>query len=343
MKSLFELMNDKTFIIGEAGVNHNGDVELAKKLVDAAKECGADAVKFQTWKQGECTGRFAIKVDYLEGDDSESRFDISNKLMLPYEAFVEIKKHCEKVGILFLSTPDGYESLDFLVDELDMPFIKISSTETTHLEFLKKVGQKKRPVILSTGMCNLGEVEEAYYLLKENGAPEVCILHCTSEYPAPDDELNLRALKSIGTAFDTRVGYSDHSLGKEASLISLAYDAQLLEKHFTLDREMDGPDHKASCDLVEFKDYISSVRRAEKMLGTHRKHPTTREKENMPGIRRGIVATGPLEAGTVLKRSDLTFKRPFRGVEPRDIDKLLGFKLNRSLQEDEPVTWDDIK
>lgn len=343
MKSLKSITDKQIFIIAEAGVNHNGDVELGKKLIEVAAEAGADAVKFQTWKTGECTGRFATKVAYLDTDDSESRFDISNKLMLPYPAFNAFKAHCEKVGIMFMSTPDGYESLNFLVDELNLDFIKISSTEVTHIEYLKCIARKNRPVILSTGMSKLGEVEEAIYTLEEHGAPEIFVLHCTSEYPAPDAEINLRALTTMNRAFGLPIGYSDHSLGSEAALMSVALGAKIIEKHFTLDKNMDGPDHKASSSPEELKAYIHSIRRAELMLGNGRKYPTKTEAENLPGIRRGIVAAKEIKSGTTLSREDLTFKRPYRGIEPKQIEDLIGMQINRDLAEDEPVVWEDLR
>ncbi len=335
----------RAFIIAEAGVNHDGDIARAKRLIDVAAEAKADAVKFQTWRPGEITGKFAYKVDYLETttDAAESRYELSCRLALPYPAFRELKAHAESRNILFLSTPDGFDSLAFLVGELDMPIVKIGSTEVTHLQYLEAIGRTGRPAILSTGLSTLGEVEKAVAALRKGGVGPLALLHCTSEYPAPDDQINLRAMVTLGHAFGLPVGLSDHSLGSEASLAAVAMGAAIVEKHFTLDRSLPGPDHQASLDPAGLAAYVASIRRIEAMLGDGVKRPTKAEIANMNGIRRGVVALVPIAAGTVLRPEMLTCKRPGGGIEPEDLDRLAGFTVNRALAEDEPLQWADLR
>jgi N-acetylneuraminate synthase/N,N'-diacetyllegionaminate synthase len=336
---------DRVFIIAEAGVNHNGSVELAKRLIDVAAEAGVDAVKFQTWRSGEITGRFAFKVDYLTEttDASESRFELSNRLALPYPAFRELKQYTENLGIQFMSTPDGFDSLAFLVGELDMSVIKVGSTEVTHLQYLEAIGRTQRPVILSTGLSTLGEVETAIETLRRGGSKDISLLHCTSEYPAPDIDMNLRAIVTLREAFGLRVGLSDHSLGIEASIAAVAMGANIIEKHFTLDNAMVGPDHKASLDPAALNQLAISIRRTEAMLGDGIKRPTQSELANINGIRRGVVAARHIPAGTRLTADMITCKRPGGGIEPSQLPYIMGFVVNRDLAEDEPLQWRDLK
>ncbi|KIL97764.1 N-acetylneuraminate synthase [Paramagnetospirillum magnetotacticum MS-1] len=335
----------RAFIIAEAGVNHDGDIQRAKRLIDVAAEAQADAVKFQTWRPGEITGRFAYKVNYLEAttEQAESRYELSCRLALPYPVFRELKSHCEARGILFLSTPDGFDSLAFLVGELDMPIVKIGSTEVTHPQYLEAIGRTGRPAILSTGLSTLGEVEKAVAALRRGGVGPLALLHCTSEYPAPDSQMNLRAMTTLGRAFGLPVGLSDHSLGGEAALAAIALGAVIIEKHFTLDRSLPGPDHQASLDPQGLAAFVAAIRRVEAMLGDQIKRPTATELANMNGIRRGVVAARNLAAGTILDTTMLVCKRPGGGIEPEDLDRLAGFTLRRDLAEDEPLSWDDVK
>jgi N-acetylneuraminate synthase/N,N'-diacetyllegionaminate synthase len=345
---MFEMLGfgkpgSKTFIIGEAGVNHNGDLSLAKKMVDSAIYAGADAIKFQTWKPGELTGKYAIKVKYIDNGSPETRYDLSRRLALTYSAFEDLQAYCNKKGILFLSTPDGYESLNFLVDGLQIPIIKISSTEVTHIRFLKEVAKKGRPIILSTGMSWLGEVEKSIRAIREFFKGEIVLLHCTSEYPAQFEEINLKAMITMKNAFGLSVGFSDHSMGSEAAIAAVALGASVIEKHFTLDKSLEGPDHKASANVEELKNVIDSIRITERLLGDGIKKPSPTEINNIGGIRRGIVATKHLERGTILTRDHMTFKRPFIEIEPEQIDILCGMKINKDLEEDEPITWNHVK
>ncbi|MBZ5557422.1 MAG: N-acetylneuraminate synthase family protein [Acidobacteriia bacterium] len=331
------------FIVAEAGVNHNGDLALAKKLVDAAARAGVDAVKFQTWKPGECTGRFAIKVDYLaESGEADSRYDLSRRLCLPYDAFRELQPYCAERGVLFLSTPDGFESLDFLADELRMPIIKIGSTEVTHLKFIEKAASKQRPILLSTGLSRLGEIERCVDAVRRQTSAPLTLLQCTSEYPAPPDEVNLRAMRTLADVFGTPVGLSDHTSGIDASVAAVALGASVIEKHFTLDTTMPGPDHKASLDPDELGRLVTSIRVTERMLGDGIKQPTASERRNLAGIRRGVVAARAIRGGTRLTADMMTAKRPYVGLDPADAELLVGRTVNRDLAEDEPIRWKDV-
>ena len=335
------IINNQVFIIAEAGVNHNGELKLAKKLVDAAKEANVDAVKFQTFKPGEVTGRFAFKVEYQEASQmGDDRYEMSQKLALPYDAFRELKAYCETKEILFLSTPDGEDSLNFLVDELDIPIIKVGSTEVTHLSYLKAIAQKNRPIILSTGMSSLKEVEAAVKVIQSNTKEALYLLHCTTEYPAPYEEVNLKAMQTLNRHFNLPVGYSDHTVGNEAAIAAVALGAQVIEKHFTVDKSLPGPDHQASMTPAELAELVRSIRISEKILGDGVKQPTASELKNISGVRRGVVAAHPLQSGSVLHQEDLAFKRPNTGVDIKDADKVIGKKLNRDLQEDEVIQWE---
>jgi len=340
------MSNSIPYIIAEAGVNHNGDINLAKKLIDVAYKSGADAVKFQTWKAGELIGDFSFKVNYLEKQTpkNESYFELLERLCLSYDDFRELKLYCDKVGIQFLSTPDGFESLNFLVDELDIPIIKIGSTELNHISFLEAVGKKNRPVILSTGLGTLAEVHSAVNALRRGGGKDliITILQCTSEYPAPPDEMNINVIKTFLKTFNLPVGLSDHSLGLEAAVAAVTLGSSVVEKHFTLDREMEGPDHAASLIPIELKEFISVLRRVKIMLGDGIKAPTKTEIKNIEGIRRSVVANTDIKAGSVLQLKDLICKRPGTGISPAEIQLLIGNKLKRDLVKDEPITWEDI-
>ncbi len=338
-------MGDNCFIIAEAGVNHNGDEKLAEELVDAAGKAGADAVKFQTWTAGEQTGRFAFKVDYLKKttDKDISLYETLEGLRLSFDAFRRLQRRAGEIDVIFLSTPDGQESLDFVADELDVPYIKVGSSEVTHHEFLEAIGRKGRPVFLSTGLSNLGEVEKAIRAIEKGGPVPVTLLHCTSEYPAAANEMNLRAMETLRSAFSLPVGLSDHSTGHEAAIAAVALGAAVIEKHFTLDRNLPGPDHKASIDPSGLKGLVRSIRTTEKMLGDGTKRATKSELKNMAGIRRSVVASSFLKSGTCLTRDQLACKRPGNGIQPEHLETLIGMTVTRDVQEDEPLFWQDVK
>lgn len=331
----------RVFIVAEAGVNHNGKLAIAKNLIDAAKSAGADAVKFQTWKNEEIMTRAARKVSYIEKttDSKKSMWDIANELALSYAEFRTLRAYARKKGILFLSTPDGFESLDFLADELKLPIIKIGSTEITHLQYLTAIAKKRRPLILSTGLSNLGEVEKAVSTIRAQYQGPMVILHCNSSYPAPLEDMNLRAMTTLEKAFRVPVGLSDHSDGNEAAIAAVALGAKVIEKHLTLDRNMSGPDHKASLNVKEFTAFVRSVRNTELLLGDGVKRMTKSEAQNLAGIRRSIVAKKEIVKGTRLSAEMLTCKRPGTGIPPEAMGNLVGLKVNQNISEDEPLLW----
>lgn len=331
------------FIIAEAGVNHNGDINIAKKLIDVAKEANVDAVKFQTFKTEKIVGKFAEKAQYQKENtgNNESQYDMVKKLELSYDDFKELYDYCQKKNIMFLSTPDEVESLDFLVN-LGVKMIKVGSTEITNTEYLKEIAKRKLPIILSTGMSTLGEVEKALNTIYDNGNHNVTLLHATTDYPTDYKDVNLRAMVTLRNAFKTPVGYSDHTIGNEAAVSAVALGATIIEKHFTLDKNMEGPDHKASMEPQELKEYVRAIRNTEKLLGTGIKQPTERERNIMNDARRSIVASRKLTKGTILTRDMFDFKRPGSGVKPEFVNIFIGRKLKRDLMEDELVGWKDI-
>ncbi|MBL4938138.1 N-acetylneuraminate synthase [Clostridium sp. YIM B02515] len=331
------------FIIAEAGVNHNGDINLAKKLIDAAKEANVDAVKFQTFKTEKIVGKFAQKAEYQNENTKtdESQFDMIKKLELSFDDFKELQEYCMQKGILFLSTPDDEDSLDFLVS-LKLPIIKVGSTEITNIQYLKKIAEKKIPIILSTGMSNLGEVERAVNTIYSSGNKEITLLHATTDYPTEYKDVNLNAMITLRNAFKLPVGYSDHTLGIEAAVAAVALGADVIEKHFTLDKSMEGPDHKASLDPEELKEFVRAIRNTEALLGSGIKEPTEREKKIIVNARRSIVAAFDLKKGTLVEEKMITFKRPGNGIKPELAENIIGRKLNRDIKEDELITWKDI-
>ena len=334
---------NKPYIIAEAGVNHNGSIEIAKKLVQVAKDSGADAIKFQTFLEGECTGKFAVMVDYMEEayQEEKERYEVTQELVLPFEGFVQIKQFADEIGITFISTPDGTESLNFIADELKVPMIKVASTEVTNLKFLEEIARKEVPVILSTGLSNMEEVKKAVEAIRKHN-DQIYVLHCLSEYPAPIDEVNLNAIVTMRNELGIPIGFSDHTKGDEASIAAVALGAEIIEKHFTLDRKMDGPDHKASIEPHELKEFIRKLRNTSMALGDGIKKAQPSELKNLEGIRRSVVAKRELKAGTTLSKEDITCKRPATGIHPYEIDNIIGKSLNRNLQMDEPIKWEDL-
>ncbi len=327
----------KVLIIAEAGVNHNGSFEIAKKLVDAAKLAGADCVKFQTFKTDNLVSANADKAEYQKkatGDDSQK--DMLKKLELSYEQFVELKKYCEEVGITFLSTPFDLESIDFL-EGFDMPFWKIPSGEVTNLPYLIAVARTKRPVIMSTGMCDLQDIEDAIKVLKDNGTSEISLLHCNTEYPTPFEDVHLKAMEVIKEKFQVEVGYSDHTEGIAIPIAAVAMGATIIEKHFTLDKKMEGPDHKASLEPNELKCMIDAIRNVEKAIGMAEKRVSASEQKNISVARKSIVAKRFIPEGEVLSEENLTIKRPGSGISPMKWFDVIGTKATKDFEEDELI------
>lgn len=323
-------------VIAEAGVNHNGSLELAFRMVDAAKEAGADIVKFQTAKAEQMVSRFAGKAEYQKKTTGgeESQIEMLKKLLPKYEDFVLLKQYCEKKGIEFLSTPFDIESIHFL-DGLGCRLWKVPSGEITNYPYLIEIAKTRKPVILSTGMADMEEVEAAVSLLKEHGAGEICLLHCTTEYPAPFDEVNLRAMQTLGKKFGCRTGYSDHTPGIEISVAAAAMGASVIEKHFTLDRNMEGPDHKASLEPEELAALVRAVRHVGKALGDGVKCPTESEKKNITAARKSIVARRKIRKGEILTEENITAKRPGNGISPMRWNEVIGSRAIRDFEEDE--------
>ena len=332
-------------IIAEAGVNHNGEIDLAKKLIDVAAVAGADYIKFQTWITEELIDFDAPKATYQKENDGEdtSQYEMLKKLELSFDDFRELKSYCEQKKIKFLSTPDEERSLDFLCDELMVDIIKIGSGEITNIPFLKQVGLKKKDVILSTGMSNIGEVERAYNELICNGAKSVTLLHCTSNYPASFDSINLKAMNTLGLAFNTFVGYSDHTEGISVSLAAVALGAKVIEKHFTLDKGMKGPDHKASMSPLELAMLVSEIRNIESALsGSGAKVITSSEKETKKVVAKGLYLKEDLKEGDILSENILIAKRPIKGIPVEQYYSCLGKRVNKNKNKGEFLTWSDI-
>jgi N-acetylneuraminate synthase len=337
-------MSKPVFIIAEAGVNHNGRLDLAMQLIEAARAAGADAVKFQTFKTEKVMTREVGMADYQRQNlgRAESQFEMVKRLELSYQDFVKLRDHARQIGILFLSTPDESESLDFLCDTLDLSWLKVGSGEITNFPFLRQIAKKRRPTILSTGMCDLGEVERALIPFQEAGCPELIVLHCTTNYPCPPEEVNLHAMVTLRDAFKVRVGYSDHTLGIDIPIAAVALGAEVIEKHFTLDKSMVGPDHLASLDPVELGEMVRSIRRVEAALGDGIKRPNPSELQTKQLVRRHLVSARRLEAGTILCESDLTLKRASAGIGPECFELVSGRKLLASLEADSPLSWNHL-
>ena len=325
------------YIIAEAGVNHNGSFALACKLVDAAKKAGVDCIKFQTFKSENLVSRTAKKAEYQKkttGDSSQQ--DMLKKLELSFDEFLQLKSYCEKVGICFLSTPFDFDSIDFL-NSIDMPFWKIPSGEVTNLPYLLALAKTGKPVVMSTGMCTLQEMREAIDVLQANGTKEIKLLHCNTEYPTPFEDVNLKAMQTMRDEFQMEVGYSDHTKGIEVPIAAVALGATIIEKHFTLDRNMEGPDHKASLEPNELAEMVCCIRNIEKALGSGDKTPSPSEKKNIAVARKSIVAKTKIKAGDTLTENNVTVKRPGTGISPMKWFEILGTKAVKDFDEDELI------
>ncbi|MCL6557482.1 MAG: N-acetylneuraminate synthase [Firmicutes bacterium] len=338
-------VSERVFIIAEAGVNHNGSLEIAKLLVDAALRAGADAVKFQTFDPEQVVTRTAARATYQQMNmpsHNETQLEMVRRLMLSYEDFRQLKSYCDQSGIMFLSTPFDYCSVDFL-DDLGVPVFKVASGELVNYPFLKYVAAKGKPLIISTGMATLEEVGEALAVLQgTRKGTEITLLHCTSNYPASYEEVNLRAMVSMRQVFGLPVGYSDHTLGIEVAVAAVALGACVIEKHFTLDRGMEGPDHQASLEPGELAAMISAIRNVEKSLGDGRKKPTPSELETMKVVRRSLVAACDIKAGEILTVDKLAIKRPGTGIPPKMVDSIVGRRARVDIPADTVLSWDMI-
>ena len=333
----------RCFVIAEAGVNHNGDVELARQLIESAAAAGADAVKFQTWRTEKLVTRDAPLAGYQARSGSESsQFAMLKRLELLPETFSVLAKHAKERGIVFASTPDDEESADFL-DSLDVPFVKIGSPEVTNLAFLRHVARLRRPVILSTGMSDLTEVRQAVSAILDEGNDQLVLLHCVSSYPAPLSEANVRAMGALRDEFDLPVGFSDHTLGTAASLAAVALGARVLERHLTLDRTLPGPDHAASLDPQQFSALVSQIRDIEASLGDGVKRVTEAELDARETMRRVVVARRKLDVGTYVQADDVELLRAGPGVAIALLPSVLGRRLRADIAEGDAITLEMLE
>jgi len=315
--------NHPCFIIAEVGINHNGKLSLAKKLVDAAVDAKADAVKFQTFKSE------GVIIDKLKQTDAIRKFE------LKYSEFASLKKYCDKKNIIFLSTPHSFDAIDFLNDLV--PAFKFGSGDLTNIPALQHAAKKDKPIILGTGMSTLKEVKESVNAIKKSGNNQIIALHCTTNYPCPFEEVNMNAMKDMQNKLDCLVGYSDHTMGITASIMAATLGAVVIEKHFTIDRNMPGPDQKASLEPDELKKMIEEIRNVEKALGGSNKKPTNSEKKIINMVRRSLVAKKDIEKGTIITRDMIDVKRPGTGLAPAYLDKVIGKKASKNIPKDELI------
>jgi N,N'-diacetyllegionaminate synthase len=336
-----DLKLNKVFIIAEAGVNHNGSVELAKKLIDVAADAKVDAVKFQTFKTENLVSKNAQKATYQKenmNDGDDSQFNMLKKLELDVDTHHELIEYCNSKNIMFLSTPFDHDSIDMLND-LKLPIFKIPSGEITNLPYLRHIGSLKKEVILSTGMADIGEIEDALDILINAGTlkQNITILHANTMYPTPMCDVNLKAMVTIGNTFDVAYGYSDHTLGIEVDIAAVAMGASVIEKHFTLDKKMQGPDHKASLEPDELIAMVKGIRNIELALGSSVKKPSKSETPNIQIARKSIVASCDIKKGDILSEDNLSIKRPANGINPMRWDEVVGSVATKDYVEDELI------
>lgn len=327
------------YIIAEIGCNHNGDVALAHKMVDVAVSCGVDAVKFQTFKAEKLISKYAPKADYqkITTGTADSQLEMTKRLELSFEEYLTLRDYCLSKGVDVFSTPFDQESLDFLIST-DMPVYKIPSGEITNLPYLEKIGKQGKKVILSTGMAVMSEIHQAVQILRENGTTDISILHCTTEYPTPYSALNLNVLHTLKKEFpDLTIGYSDHSIGSAVSIAAAAMGAEVIEKHFTLDTEMEGPDHKASATPDILRDLVAGVRIVEQSLGQFEKRPEPIEEKNKIVARKSVVALRTIKKGERFTEENITVKRPGNGISPMEWYAVLGKEAQADFEEDQVI------
>jgi N,N'-diacetyllegionaminate synthase len=339
---------NKVIIIAEAGVNHNGSMDLAKQLIDAAADAGADYVKFQTFKTEKLVSAKAKKAEYqqknMNDHVSDSQFDMLKKLELTEEQHHELIAYCKTKNIRFLSTAFDLESID-LLNSIGIDLFKIPSGEITNLPYLRKIGSLKKKVIVSTGMCVMSEIEDAVNVLLNAGTPKdnISILHCTTDYPTAMENVNLKAMLTIQKKFQVPVGYSDHTLGIEVPIAAVALGAVIIEKHFTLNKDLPGPDHKASLEPNELKEMINAIRNIEIALGSPNKEPSEAEKKNMLVARKSIHIASSISKGHFITLDDIIMKRPGDGISPMEMEHIIGKKIKRNLEGEHKLSWEDLE
>lgn len=332
------------FIIAEAGVNHNGSIEIAKQLIDVAAESGSNAVKFQTFRSQDLVSQKAQKAEYQKAntDPSESQYDMIKKLELSKNDHIKLMNYAKKKGIIFLSTPFDKKSVDLLI-EIGLPLIKIGSGEITNHPLLEYIASKNVPVILSTGMSTIDEVSEAVGVIRNAGCNDIILLHCTSNYPAHVDDCNLLAMDVMKEKFDILVGYSDHTPGIYVDIAAAAMGASVIEKHFTINKDLPGPDHKASLEPEELKEMVTAIRIAEMARGSPIKKPVDSEYEIRKVARKSIVSSFVIHKDSIISEKDITFKRPGTGIQPKYINDVIGKRALKTIVKDEVLKWDMIE
>lgn len=330
----------KVFVIAEAGVNHNGSITLAKKLIDVASKAGADAIKFQTFKAKKLTTKNSMKASYQKNliNKKESQFDMLKRFELNKKKHLALINYCKKKNIEFLSSPFDHQSIE-LLNKLGLKKFKIPSGEITNLPYLRHIGQLKKKIILSTGMSNMSEIKNALNVLLKSGTlkKNIIILHANTAYPTPMKDVNLKAMVRIGKIFNVRYGYSDHTLGTEVDIAAVAMGASCIEKHFTLDRKMLGPDHKASLEPDELISMVRSIRNIELAIGNGEKKLSNSEKKNIKVVRKSIIAKSAIKKGEILSKKNITVKRPGNGISPMRWDEVIGTKAKKNYKEDEVI------
>lgn len=336
--------NEPCFIIAEAGINHNGDINIAKKMVDEAKKCGVDAIKFQTFKAEEFISDINELFTYKsEGNDvTESMFEMFKRYELTKEEWIELAEYCMKSDIVFFSTPQNPSDLDFLMSIVDLPVIKIGADDLTNLELISYYASKGKPMIISAGMAYISEIEDAVEAIRNEKNNNLIILHCVSSYPADAEEVNLKKMNTIKQAFEVITGFSDHTIGTIASVGAVTLGAKVIEKHFTLNKSMPGPDHWFSSDIEEINKLVKDIRYIEKAFGNSQVKPTLKELENRKIGRRSIIAACFIKKGEMINRDDLSFKRPGTGIPPKYINFIVNKISKRDIEKDEIFRLEDI-
>ncbi|GAA0078693.1 N-acetylneuraminate synthase [Clostridium sp. CTA-5] len=343
LESNIEFDRKSCFIIAEAGVNHNGDISIAKKLIDAAVDAKVDAIKFQTFKTENLVTYNAPKADYQkQTTGTGNQYEMLKQLELSYDELVILRDYCNEKGIMFISTPFDFESVD-LLEKLNIPLYKISSGDLTNIPLLQYIAKLNKLIILSTGMANLGEVEDAIETIKETGNYKISLLHCTSNYPTDYADVNLNAMITLKDAFKFQVGYSDHTVGIEIPIAAVAMGAKIIEKHFTLDKNMEGPDHKASLNSEELKQMVDSIRNIEKALGNGIKKCNKNELNTRNVARKSLVASVNIKKGELISQDNITVKRPGNGISPKYINNIIGKKATADINADDFITFSKVE
>ncbi len=336
-----EVGGPRTFIIAEAGVNHNGDIDLAKELIDEAVKTEVDAIKFQTFVTEELVTDYAPKADYQQETttNDESQYEMIKKLELSFEAFKELKIHAENQNLLFISTPFDVQSVEYLI-KLKVPAFKVGSGDMNNIILLERITKEKKPILLSTGMATLDEISEIFHFLEQQGVRELLLFHCVTNYPAPYSSLNLRVISTLKRLFDVPIGFSDHSLGIRIPELAVASGACAIEKHFTLDKTLPGPDHKASLEPEELKEMVKRIRFTDEVLGSSEKIINAQERQIRIAARKSIVAIKDIPEGAILTQDDLGVKRPGNGISPLFLNKIIGKKTKQIIQKDRQFSWE---